>query len=219
GVSVPTETFIAFAEGHGLISELTDRMIACVADDLARLSLEGSIHIAINIPAGDMETGRFLPVLEAALARRGVDPSQVWLEATERGFMNADAARRTIERARAAGHMVAIDDFGTGYSSLSMLETLPLDALKIDKSFIDAIGRDAATSVVTPHIIEMAHGLGFAIVAEGIETPAQEAYIRAAGVQFAQGWLYSKALPADAFADYYRRRKTGKPSPFLRVAA
>ena len=157
-----------------------------------------------------LQSGRFLAVLAKTLADANVASEQIWLEATERGFMNAAAARATIERARAAGHVIAIDDFGTGYSSLSLLETLPLDTLKIDKSFIRAIGKQAATSLVIPHIIEMGHSLNFKIVAEGVETEAQQVYLRDAGVEFAQGWLYSKALPADDFLAFHNL--TNRPS-------
>lgn len=217
---VMPDVFIPLAERTGLIGKLTDLMIDRVVEDLSRmLNEDRSVHVAINIAAEDVESGRFLPVLARALDRSGIEASQIWIEAVERGFINTPAARRTIEAARAAGHMVAIDDFGTGYSNLSLLESLPLDALKIDKSFIDAIGRNAATSVVTPHIIEMAHGLKIAVVAEGVETEAQEAYLRDAGVQFAQGWLYSPALPADDFVAFYRERNGGKlPAPLRSVA-
>ncbi|MGF7146607.1 sensor c-di-GMP phosphodiesterase-like protein [Sphingomonas zeicaulis] len=220
GAHVMPDVFIPLAEETGLISKLTDLMIERVVEDLSRmLNEERSVHVAINIAAEDFDSGRFLPVLAHALERSGIQPGQIWIEAVERGFINTPAARRTIEAARAAGHLVAIDDFGTGYSNLSLLEALPLDALKIDKAFIDAIGRNAATSVVTPHIIEMAHGLGITIVAEGVETPAQEAYLRAAGVQLAQGWLYSPALPADAFVSFYRQRNGGVEPAFLRSVA
>jgi sensor c-di-GMP phosphodiesterase-like protein len=201
------DQFIPLAEASGLIDALTDLMIERVVGDLdAMLDGEHDVHVAINLSASDIETGRFLPVLAKTLAGTHVLPSQIWLEATERGFINAVAARRVLERARAAGYLVAIDDFGTGYSSLSLLESLPLDALKIDKSFIAAIGRDSATSVVTPHIIDMAHGLKFDIVAEGVETLEQEAMVRAAGVHFAQGWLYAEALPPEGFAAFYYAR-------------
>jgi sensor c-di-GMP phosphodiesterase-like protein len=219
GKWIHPDGFLSLAEETGLIAGITDLLIDRVVEDLAQmLTAERSVHIAINIAACDMESGRFLPVLKAALARSDVAPSQIWLEATERGFMDADAARRTIDAARAEGHMVAVDDFGTGYSSLSLLETLPLDALKIDQSFVAAIGKDTATSIVTPHIIDMAHSLKFNIVAEGVETAEQEEYLRKAGVEFVQGWLYAKALPADAFIAYYRQRNGGKVSPFLKFA-
>ncbi|WCT73042.1 EAL domain-containing protein [Sphingomonas naphthae] len=212
GSWVSPDLFIPLAEQSGLITAITNQLIERVVGDLAPMLIdEPDAHIAINLSAQDMEDGGFLPVLEAALVRSGVAPPQIWLEATERGFLHADTARRTIEAARARGHVVAIDDFGTGYSSLSLLEGLPLDTLKIDKSFIDAIGRDAATSVVTPHIIDMAHGLNFKIVAEGVETIEQEAYIRKAGVQFAQGWFYSKALPPEDFTAFYHAYNARRP--------
>jgi sensor c-di-GMP phosphodiesterase-like protein len=204
---MPPDLLIPLAERTGLIDAITDLIIECVAEDLARMIGAGlDIHVAINISASDMESGRFLPVLSAALQGRNIPARHIWLEATERGFINTEGACATIERARAAGHAVSIDDFGTGYSGLSLLETLPVDTIKIDKSFVDTIGRGAATSVVTPHVIEMAHGLHLTIVAEGVELPVQEAYLRAAGVEFAQGWLYSPALSPDEFIDYCRRR-------------
>lgn len=207
GSWIGPDLFVPFAEQHGLIGPLTDLVIGAVLRDLGGvLAADRALHVAINISADDIGSGRFLDVLERAIQATRVHPSQIWIEATERGFIDADAARRTIERAQALGHRVAIDDFGTGYSSLSLLEALPLNALKIDKSFIDAIGRDAATSVVTPHIIEMAHGLKFDIVAEGVETLEQQAYLAAAGVEFAQGWLYAKALPPDRFVAFCRAR-------------
>ncbi|WP_091736311.1 EAL domain-containing protein [Phenylobacterium immobile] len=213
------DQFIPLAEESGLIDALTDLMIERVVGDLdAMFGGEHEVHVAINLSVSDIETGRFLPVLAQTLARTGVLPSQIWLEATERGFINAAAARDVLDRARAAGYMVAIDDFGTGYSSLSLLESLPLDALKIDRSFIATFGRETATSVVTPHIIEMAHSLKFDIVAEGVETVEQESLVRAAGVQFAQGWLYAKALsPEDFAAFFYARNSPTEPATPLGV--
>lgn len=211
GSMVPPNVFIPMAEQVGLIARITDLVIERVAQDLARtLAQEPGMHVSINISSSDIESGRFLPVLARTLHRYGINPEQIWLEATERGFMHAKAARKTIESARAAGHVVAIDDFGTGYSSLSMLEQLPLDTLKIDKTFVDAIGKEAATSVVTPYIIEMAQGLRLRIVAEGVETVEQEAYLRGAGVDYAQGWLYAKALAPKEFIDFYDRRNSGE---------
>jgi sensor c-di-GMP phosphodiesterase-like protein len=170
------------------------------------------------VSARDMVDGSFIDVLSEATSEAGIPPDRIWIEATERGFIDVEAARITLERARQAGHSVAIDDFGTGYSSLSLLEGLPLDALKIDKSFVDAIGKNAASSVVTPHIIEMAHGLKLSIVAEGVETPEQQAYLQASGVEYAQGWLFSKALPPREFLAYYRSHKTAENAALSRVA-
>lgn len=94
-----------------------------------------------------------------------IRPQQIWLEATERAFIDINSARSTLVRARELGHAVAIDDFGTGYSSLSYLEGLPLDALIIDKSFIDTISTNSATNSVTAHIIDMAKTLKLKIIA------------------------------------------------------
>jgi len=217
---IAPDLFIPLAEQSGLILDITDHVIEQVVADLhAMLLAEQQVHVAINISARDLESGRFLDVLEREIAKAGIAPGQIWLEVTERSLINPDTARATIARARDAGHLMAIDDFGTGYSSLSLLETLPLDALKIDKCFIDAIGRDAAASVVTPHIIGMGRALKLNLIAEGVETREQDAYVRKAGVQFAQGWYYAKALPADEFMAFYRDYNRGKRSRFLSVAA
>ncbi|MGF6172341.1 EAL domain-containing protein [Ensifer sp. 4252] len=205
GSLVRPDTFIPLAEEGGLIQAITDQVIDGVIKDLGSvLVADRSLHIAINLSADDIKSGRVLPVIQAALANSGILTEQIWLEATERGFMDVKSARATIEEARRLGHSVAIDDFGTGYSSLQYLQDLPLDALKIDKSFIDTVGLVSATSAVTPHIIDIAKSLNLYIVAEGIERQEQADYLLARGVQYGQGWLYSKALPAPEFIAFYK---------------
>ena len=208
GSLVRPDLFIPLAEDSGLVLPITDQVIAEVVREMrAALTSDRELHIAINLSAQDIRSGRVLAVLAQALQGSGIAPQQIWLEATERGFMDADAARATINRARAAGHAVAIDDFGTGYSSLAYLQGFALDALKIDKSFIDTIGAETVTSSVTPHIIDMAQALGLQVVAEGVETQAQADYLRERRVQFAQGWLFAKALPAAEFLAFARSRQ------------
>lgn len=203
GTLVRPDLFIPLAEESGLILPITDQVMDAVGRDLgALLRQKRALHISINLCAADMKSGRFLPPLQKMLAASGINNDQIWLEATERGFIEIDAARATLEKAQKLGFSIAIDDFGTGYSSLQYLQGLPTDTLKIDKSFVDAIGTTSAPSSVTSHIIDMAKTLGLTLVAEGVETEAQAQYLRDHGVEYAQGWLYAKALPADEFVAF-----------------
>lgn len=209
GTLVRPDLFIPLAEETGLIEPITDQVVeAIIADIGSILVADRTLHIAVNLCAEDVKTGRILEFIDQRLKPAGIRKQQIWLEATERGFIDIDAARITLDRARKAGHSVAIDDFGTGYSSLQYLQGLPLDALKIDKSFVDTIGRNTATSTVTLHIIGMARELGLFSVAEGIETEEQAAYLREHGVDFGQGWLFSRPLPAEKFIAFQRHNKS-----------
>ncbi|QII27596.1 EAL domain-containing protein [Stenotrophomonas maltophilia] len=208
GTQVRPDLFIPLAEEAGMIAAITDLVIENVVADMRELLAEDrSAHIAINLAAEDISSGRALKVISQRMAGSGILPQQIWLEATEHGFLDIDRARTMLAAARRAGHSVAIDDFGVGYSSLQYLQQLPLDALKIDKSFIDAIGTESATSPVTPHIIGMAGELGLWVVAEGVETEAQLAYLHSQHVQFGQGWLFSRPLPRDEFIAFHRKRQ------------
>jgi sensor c-di-GMP phosphodiesterase-like protein len=206
GRLVRPDLFIPFAEQAGLIQQITDQVLELIVTEMgAYLRHRPDFYISINVSAEDLKTRRFLEVLTARLADTGIAPRQIRIEATERGFMDADTSRETIRAFRAAGHPVYIDDFGTGYSSLSYLQSFKVDVLKIDKSFVDTIGQDAASSNVAPHIIAMAHALGLEIVAEGIEHEAQAAYLLEHGTQFGQGWLFAKAMPASELRRYLAR--------------
>lgn len=207
GTMVSPDLFIPLAERSGLILPITDQIIDMIVTQMASfLEEHPHTHIAVNISAHDMKTGRILAVLNKALARTSIRHAQIWLEATERGLMDIKAARIVIENARNDGYHVAIDDFGTGYSSLSHLQGLPLDTLKMDKSFVDTINAQSeqAAGTITNHIIAMARTLKMSVVAEGIENADQASYLGALNVEYGQGWLYSKALPADAFIAYYK---------------
>ncbi|MBB4759326.1 hypothetical protein XarjCFBP7653_16250 [Xanthomonas arboricola] len=210
GVLIPPDAFIPLAEESGLILPITDLVVAEVIRDLGpTLATDPSLHVAINVSADDIKSGRVQTVLARALHGTNVDSGQLWVEATERSLMDIEAARTTITHLRGAGHTVSIDDFGTGYSSLQYLQGLPLDALKIDKSFVDTIGTHSATSAVTSHIIDMAKTLQLRTIAEGVERQEQLDYLRAHGVDLAQGWLFSRALPATGFIAYHALMRGG----------
>lgn len=208
GSMVRPDLFIPLAEDSGLIAAVTDQVIENIVKDLkAVLASDRTLHVAINICAEDIETGRVLSVVDKAIEGTDIDASQIWLEATERGLIDQESSRITLGRARHLGFTIAIDDFGTGYSSLSYLQSMPVDILKIDKSFVDTIGTDSAKSSVTPYIIEMAKALSLKIVAEGVETKEQQNYLREHGVHYGQGWLFAKALPALEFISFCQRNR------------
>jgi sensor c-di-GMP phosphodiesterase-like protein len=213
GEEVSPELFIAVAERSGVIRELTDRVMHLVARDTAGyLARHPDFHIALNLSAGDMQSTAIVGKLERLIEHCGARPSNFILEITERSFLDLDAARPVLQELRARAIEVAIDDFGTGYSSLSYLESLDIDYLKIDRSFIEAIGTGAPTSQVVGHIIEMARTMRLRMIAEGIESVAQAEFLRARHVQFAQGWSFGRPMP---FADVLQHRLARSLTPAL----
>ncbi len=206
GRLVRPDIFIPYAEDSGLIGALTDYVVETVMREMGPLLRENrSMHISVNIAATDIVSGRILDTLDRALKDTGVRTEQIWLETTERGFMNIEGARPTLDELKRRGHRLAIDDFGTGYSGLQYLAHLPVEMLKIDKCFIETVGTAAPTSLVTGQIIAMARELHLCLVAEGVETDAQAEFLREHRVELAQGWLFSRAVPADDFLEFVRR--------------
>jgi sensor c-di-GMP phosphodiesterase-like protein len=198
GELIGPDLFIPVAEQSGLITRLTERVLQLVeADAGLYLSTHPDFHVALNLSAADLRSTAIVDLLDHFVAKSGARPSNLVIEITERGFLDVDLARRVIAALRTRGHEVAVDDFGTGYSSLSYVESLDLDFLKIDRSFVEAIGTKGPTSQVVGHIIAMARSMGLRMIAEGVERPEQADFLKAQDVQYAQGWLFGKPMPFD----------------------
>jgi sensor c-di-GMP phosphodiesterase-like protein len=192
--------FIPMAESSGQIREITDYMLEQVLVQLGDLlRQQPGLYISINLAACDIAEPRISVLAARLLLQHRVAAGQIAFEVTESGLADIQAAKGVLAQLRESGHRVLIDDFGTGYSSLAYLQELPADVLKIDKSFVDALGHDAASSGVAPHIIQMAAALQLKVVAEGIEHEAQAVFLAAQGAQCGQGWLFAKPLTARQF--------------------
>jgi sensor c-di-GMP phosphodiesterase-like protein len=216
GTLVGPDLFIPVAEQSKLVTRITERVLRLVARDAGHfLSTHPAFHVALNLAAEDIHSTDIVGHLRTMLARCGALPSNLIVEITERGFLDLESARDTIGALRGNGIEVAIDDFGTGYSSLSYLESLDLDFLKIDRSFIEAIGTDAPISLVVGHIIAMARSMGLRMIAEGIESEAQADFLRERGVEYAQGFLFGRPMP---FAEPMQRFKEREHAALVRMA-
>ena len=196
GTLVPPDEFIAEAEKAGVIVYITRYVMDVVLADLPEmLKARPGFHVSLNLSPQDLVADGPVQYLQRRFSAMEMPPGALMLEVTERGLVDIEAARPALRAARQIGASIALDDFGTGYSSLSMLESIDIDTLKIDRIFIASIGAQAAISPVTTHIIEMAHMLKLALIAEGVETQDQVDVLIARGVRQAQGWKFARAMP------------------------
>jgi sensor c-di-GMP phosphodiesterase-like protein len=205
--SLRPDMFIPVAEEHGVIGDLTRHIFDLAANDLPVLDLPPGSHLGINVCGAHMAEAGFARDVESLLERmRSHAPLILVLEVTEREALpDSPQIRGHMESLRAHGVRWAIDDFGTGHSSLAYLERLNADYLKIDRAFVNSVGTGAITTVVLDTVIELAKRLGLEMIAEGVETPEQEAHLRDHGVQLAQGYRYAAPMRA---RDLTRWRKT-----------
>ena len=196
------EAFVPLAEETGLIVPIGEWVLmeACrqLGEWQRRFALPASFSISVNLSAGQLGQPRLTQAIEAAL-REVAEPASLWLELTETALMaDEDAAIATLRGFKARGVSLSVDDFGTGYSSLSYLNRLPIDALKVDRSFVSGLNSDPGDHAIAKAVVGLAHTLGLGAVAEGVETSAQLSELRTLGCDGAQGFLFSRPLPPHA---------------------
>jgi len=204
GKRVRPDLFIPLAEDTGLIEPMTEWLMKNIRDEIGKLlQSDRSLHIAINLSPAHFESDRILRSSSGIFGNSEIQPEQIIYEITERGLIDDtdSKARDIMQRLQGRRSRIALDDFGTGYSSLSYVESFPLDYLKIDKRFVDSIGTDALDTGLLDTVIDMAGRLDLRTIAEGVETRQQLDYLAGRQVDYAQGWYFSRALPA---ADYIK---------------
>lgn len=192
------ERFIAIAEANGLIAELDNWVLRKACEDLSELSRQGceALRIAVNCSPLNLAREELADEIEQALRVAGVAPQRLELEVTENALMGNIANTLVLLRQiRALGVSLSIDDFGTGYSSLAYLKRLPLNTLKIDRSFIQEIPESTQDMEIVQAIIIMAHTLHLQVVTEGVETLEQYEFLERYGCDFVQGYLLSRPVP------------------------
>jgi EAL domain-containing protein (putative c-di-GMP-specific phosphodiesterase class I) len=202
--------FIPIAGATGLILPLGARVLDLALEQLAAWRLEepafADVAVSVNVSASQLRQPTFVSTLRATLHRVGLPPSALTLEITEGVLLRPDGpAVKTAHELTRLGVSLALDDFGTGYSSLSTLRSLPVTSLKIDRSFLDGLGRDEADTGVISGILRMAAGARLAVVAEGVETDEQARLLVSMGCDAAQGYHYERPMPADDAAAFVRR--------------
>lgn len=202
GRLVSPATFIPIAEQSGLINPIGAWVIRTGLRQLAEWRANGypNLRLAINISGIQFAEPHFVDQLAAALEEAGLPGEALELELTE-GILMADVQRNldTLNRIRALGVELAVDDFGTGYSSLAYLKRLPIQRLKIDRSFVIGLPVNVSDSAITRSILHLAHSFQLQVTAEGVETPEQLAFLREAGCPAVQGFLFSSARPPKDF--------------------
>jgi EAL domain-containing protein (putative c-di-GMP-specific phosphodiesterase class I) len=212
--------FIPVAEETGLIESIGVWVLreACRQARLWQRQYPSNppLLMSVNLSARQVQQPGLPALVQRILLDAAVAPSTIKLEITESAIMqDPDAALKTLHGLRDLGVQLAIDDFGTGYSSLSYLKRFPVDTLKVDRSFVDGLGRDEHDTAIVRSIVDLARTLGLTVTAEGIETPMQQACLERLGCDRGQGYLFAKPLSPDAMGDLLARQS----EPAQRAAA
>jgi diguanylate cyclase (GGDEF)-like protein len=216
---VSPDVFIPLAERTGSIIIIGEWVLeqACKQLQTWRLSGYTSLRMAINLSAIQLQQENLHVFIQSLLLRYGLPARSLELEVTETALMeDVDTAVQTLCRLREVGALIALDDFGTGYSSLAYLKRLPLDKIKIDKSFVQDLAEEGDDAPLVRAIIQLGKSLNKDLIAEGVETSLQEAYIVQQGCNEGQGYFYSKPIPAEKVPDFIKSH--AHYSPALRPA-
>jgi diguanylate cyclase (GGDEF)-like protein len=205
---LPPAVFLELSEAAGLGVELGDAVIAQVCRAAAAfIGLDPTIQVGFNVSTSQMRSPDLAHRVARSASAAGVPPSRLVLEVTEGIVMSdTDRARSVLQQLRALGMRIAVDDFGTGYSSLAMLRRLPVDILKIDRSFVDGLGVEPGDTQIVRLIVSLAEELGLSIVGEGVETEAQSTELARLGCDLVQGYLYAPPVPFAEALDMVRTR-------------
>lgn len=196
---VPPAQFIPVAEETGLIKALGEQVLAMVCQQIRKWEGMGiSLPVAVNISARQFADPDFCLAVEKIVQEGGCQLSQLALEVTEQSLLaDMEGAVERLTRLQRGGMSISLDDFGTGYSSLSYLRQLPIDKVKIDRSFISDVSRDVRAQAILRAIISLCRELNLGVVTEGIETKEQRELLKGMGCHICQGFLFSKPLPVD----------------------
>ncbi|MCW8906495.1 MAG: PAS domain S-box protein [Sedimenticola sp.] len=207
---VPPDRFIPLAEDTGLIIPIGGWVLEAACRQLKAWQEQGldAGVMAVNLSGQQMQRGDLVSTVRRAIDSSGITPSALELEITESFIMDrTEQAIEVLHQLRDLGVTLSIDDFGTGYSSLSYLKQLPIDTLKIDRSFVRDIPRDPNDEAITRAIIALAENLQLGVIAEGVETEEQAEFLRREGCQLGQGYLYSPPIPADEFERFLQKKR------------
>jgi len=205
---LPPGEFISLAEETGLIIPMGAEVLRAACSQaatwqVAKQHRAGAVHpqltLSVNLAPRQLLHPSLYDVVEEALNTSGLRPEQLCLEITESVLLSdAEASARALARLRSLGVMIAVDDFGTGFSSLTYLKQFPVDVLKIDRSFVEGLGRDRSDRAIVASVVDLAHAFGLTTIAEGVETLEQLDELRTIGCEQGQGYLWSRPLGADA---------------------
>lgn len=208
---VNPEEFVELAEQTGLMPKLTEYVVDQALAQTARWWRSGlAVPVAVNVSMRDIHWPGFVPAIQAGLLKYGVPPAALQLEITERVLLeDPQRAAATLGGLEALGVRLSLDDFGTGYSSLVLLRKIPVNEIKIDKSFVARLAHDPEDAAIVRSTVDLAHSLGLHVVAEGVEDDVTWDRLAALGCDAAQGWLLAKALPASEATRWLNGRSAG----------